>query len=71
LLVSLIGLAAGLTAAYNVSKLMARFLFGITPRDPVTFIATPLMLILVALAAAWLPARGASRSNPSTLLRQD
>jgi ABC-type antimicrobial peptide transport system permease subunit len=71
LLVSLTGLVIGLTAAYSVSKLMARFLFGVTPRDPITFIATPLMLILVALAAAWLPARVASRSNPSTLLGQD
>jgi ABC-type antimicrobial peptide transport system permease subunit len=71
LLVSLIGLVVGLTAAYNVSKLMARFLFGVTPRDPITFMAIPLLLILVALAAAWLPARVASRSNPSTLLRQN
>jgi ABC-type lipoprotein release transport system permease subunit len=48
---------------------MISLLPGITPRDPLTFIAVPAALLLVALVAAWLPARRAGKTDPVVALR--
>jgi putative ABC transport system permease protein len=46
-------------------------LFGVGPADPVTFAVTPLLLVLAALLACWLPASRASRVDPVEALRYD
>jgi len=70
-LLTLIGIAAGIAAAFNLSKLISGFLFGITARDPLVFISAPLLLMAIALLAAWLPYRRALQFNPIRLLRHD
>jgi putative ABC transport system permease protein len=65
----LIGVAIGLAAAFGLSRLMATFLFGVTPRDPLVFALVPLVLAVVAWLGVWLPARRAARVDPLTALR--
>jgi ABC-type antimicrobial peptide transport system permease subunit len=47
------------------------FLFGVTTSDPIAFTLVTLLLMLVGLIAAWLPARRATRIDPSAALRAD
>jgi ABC-type lipoprotein release transport system permease subunit len=53
------------------SQLVERFLFGLTPRDPVTLAITTIMLAISALLAGYLPARRASRIDPAVALRAE
>jgi ABC-type antimicrobial peptide transport system permease subunit len=69
--VTAIGIGLGLAAAWALSQVLARFLFGITARDPVTFIAVPALIIGIALIGAWLPARWAAQIAPSAALRSE
>jgi ABC-type antimicrobial peptide transport system permease subunit len=66
-----IGIAIGLTLALAVTRLMAGFLIGISPFDPVTFVGVPLLLGIVTLLACWLPARRATRVDPMIALRAE
>jgi predicted permease len=63
------GIVIGLTAAVFVTRLMTSMLFKITPGDPVTFIAGPLVLLAVATLACYVPARRATRLDPTEALR--
>ena len=63
------GLALGFLGAWLSSRLLASFLYGIGVTDPLTFTAVPALLAAVALAAAWLPARRATRVDPVVALR--
>jgi predicted permease len=65
------GVVSGLAAAFAGSRAIASLLYGISPRDPAVFAATPLILLAVALAACWIPARRASRLSPVDALRGD
>ncbi|HEY6971498.1 MAG TPA: ABC transporter permease [Candidatus Angelobacter sp.] len=67
----LIGSLIGLAAAFALSGLLKSMLFGIGPRDPWTFTIAPLVLICVALIAAYVPARRASRLAPMEALRTE
>jgi predicted permease len=66
-----IGLFIGLAGALLASRLLGRFLFGIRPTDFVTLLAVGLGLAGVALVAAWIPARRATRAGPLSALRSD
>jgi ABC-type antimicrobial peptide transport system permease subunit len=68
---AVIGLGVGIIAALAATKLMADMLFGITPRDPVTFGTITVLLAAVALFASWIPARRAVRTDPTTALRTE
>jgi predicted permease len=68
---ALIGVAAGTLAALALTHVMNDLLFGVTPTDPATFSAVALLLILVALAACYIPARRAMRVDPMVALRHE
>jgi putative ABC transport system permease protein len=63
------GLIVGLAGAVGVTRVLQRFLFGVTPTDPIAFTIVTLLLMAVGLMAAWLPARRASRIDPWAALR--
>ena len=71
LTVAAIGVALGLAGAAVLTRLMQSLLFGIGPLDPVTFVATPLVLVAVALVATYLPARRALAVDPVETLRAE
>jgi putative ABC transport system permease protein len=66
---ALFGLAAGIPAALLLTRFLSALLFAVTPADPLTFAAVALLLTLVALAAAYIPARRAMRVDPTVALR--
>jgi ABC-type antimicrobial peptide transport system permease subunit len=65
------GLAAGAGLAYIASRLITSQLYGVAPHDPLTLALAVGLLSLVALSAAYLPARRASRQDPMVALRQE
>jgi predicted permease len=71
LVLALGGSAIGLTAAAFVAQLLRSFLFGVHAVDPVTFCGVALLMIGLALAAAWIPARRAASVDPMTTLRME
>ena len=64
-----VGTALGLGGAYLTTGMLRSILFGVDPHDAVTFVAVPLLLGAVAMAAACLPARRASKVDPAVALR--
>ncbi len=66
-----IGSVAGLMGALMLTRYLQSLLFGVGPTDPLTFLLVALLLALVALAAAAIPARRAARVNPLVALRSD
>jgi putative ABC transport system permease protein len=65
------GLALGMAAALALTRFLSGLLFGVGARDPMTFVALPLGLLLVAVLAALIPATRAVRVNPVVALRGD
>jgi putative ABC transport system permease protein len=68
---ALIGVTAGLAAAYGLSRLLATLLFGVKENDPAVFTSVAVLLSLVSLLAVWLPARRATRIDPVIALRYE
>jgi putative ABC transport system permease protein len=68
---TVIGLAAGLALSLALGRMLATFLFGVTPRDPATIGAAAAALAIVALAACDVPARRAARLDPLVALREE
>jgi predicted permease len=63
------GLAAGLALAAAATRLLRGLLVGVDPLDGLTFAATSVLLVAVALAASWMPARRAAAADPMRVLR--
>ena len=68
---ALVGVAVGIVAAMGLTRLMANQLFGVSPHDPITFVGVAGLLIIVAVAACYIPARRAMRVDPIIALRCD
>jgi predicted permease len=67
--VALVGLAIGLVAAFGVTRSMQSMLYGVRATDPLTYVATTLLVVMVALLACYLPARRAAGVDPMVALR--
>ena len=66
-----LGTIVGIAGAYAVTRVMSNLLFEVTPTDLVTFVAVPLILLLVALLACLIPARRATKVDPLITLRYE
>jgi predicted permease len=66
---AIIGVVVGIAAAFGLTRLIASFLFGVKSWDPIAFVTIPILLLLVALAAVWLPATRAAKLDPMQALR--
>jgi ABC-type antimicrobial peptide transport system permease subunit len=67
----LAGVLLGFAGALASGRLLTGLLFGVEPGDPGTLLLVPLVLSSVAIAASWLPARRAMRTDPAVVLRQE
>jgi putative ABC transport system permease protein len=69
--IAVAGLALGLAGAFALTRVLSGLLYGVGSRDPVTFVLVPFALLLVALAACWIPARRAMKVDPLIALRAE
>jgi len=67
----ILGVAIGLAASLGVARVIATQLWGVSPYDPATLIAVPLLLLITGLVACWIPARRAARVDPLVALRYE
>jgi ABC-type antimicrobial peptide transport system permease subunit len=65
------GMLLGIPAALALSRAMRSLLYGISSRDLTVFAAVPVLLVMVALAASFIPARRAGRVDPTVALRYE
>jgi len=68
---ALAGVVTGVVAALGLSHFLSSILFGVVPNDPITFITVALLLTAVALLACYIPARRATKVDPTTALRYE
>jgi putative ABC transport system permease protein len=71
MLLTLIGMTAGLAGAFALTRFLSTLLFGIAPTDPGTFVAVSLLLSAVAFLACYIPARRATKVEPMVALRYE
>jgi len=65
-----IGVPIGLAALAAAAQFAGSMLLGVTPHDPLAYVLSAVAVVGLALAAAWLPARRATRVDPMQALRQ-
>jgi len=65
-----VGTLAGVVLAAGLARFIGGVLYGVDPLDPATYVASAVLLVMIALAAAFVPARSAGRADPVATLRQ-
>jgi ABC-type antimicrobial peptide transport system permease subunit len=71
LMLAAVGVAVGLVAAAAVTRLMSTLLYGVTPLDPTTYAAVPVVLVIATVLASYLPARQIVAVDPVEALRSE
>ena len=71
LILAVTGVAIGLVGAFALTRVLSAFLFGVGATDPITFTLVSILLMLIALAASYIPSRRALRVDPLTALRAE
>jgi ABC-type antimicrobial peptide transport system permease subunit len=66
-----VGLVVGVAGSLFANRLIASLLFGVAPTDPATLAGVSVTIAVVAMAACWMPAWRASRTDPNVVLRSD
>src|SRR5262249_20561965 len=65
------GLLIGLPVCFALARLISTLIYGVSSSDPASFVGGPLLLVLAVLLACYIPARSASRLDPSSILRSE
>ncbi len=65
-----VGIVAGLVFSASTASMMASLLYGVRPHDPAVFLVAPLLLLIVALLASYIPAWRATKVDPIAALRE-
>jgi ABC-type antimicrobial peptide transport system permease subunit len=68
---AVIGIIIGISASFGLTRYIRSMLYGLKPSDPLTLVAAVFLLLFAVLAAAWWPARKASRLDPMVALRHE
>jgi ABC-type antimicrobial peptide transport system permease subunit len=68
---TLVGVAVGIAASLGLTQLMTKMLYGVSAYDPLTYLAVAGLLVVVALAACYMPARRATKVDPMVALRYE
>ena len=71
IVLALIGAAIGTVASFGVTRFLGSMLYDVKPSDPMTLVAVSVLLLVVALAACYIPARRATRVDPLIALRYE
>jgi putative ABC transport system permease protein len=66
---TLIGVGIGVAGAFTLTRFLSSLLYGVKPNDPATIVTVSLLLLVITLIAAYMPARRAAKVDPMTALR--